>query len=65
MASTIGGNDPAQILRGLRDRIAVALHTGQGEVINWFNNRNMMPQKHHKLKSATNIDLNLKPPKSA
>jgi hypothetical protein len=42
MASTIGRNDAklaAKVLRTLRDRIAVALHTGHSELIHWLNSR--------------------------
>jgi hypothetical protein len=40
MATSMSDGDQllsAQIMRRLRDRIAVALHTGHGEVINWLN----------------------------
>ena len=43
MANTIGANDPqlaASVLRSLRDRVAVALYSGQVELINWLNTFN-------------------------
>ena len=44
VASTIGRNDAkltATVLRTLRDRIAVALYTGLGELIHWLNSNSI------------------------
>ena len=43
MAGAVGDNDEvmvSKVIRRLRDRIAVELHSGQVRIINWINRNN-------------------------